>query len=649
MSRLSGKSPVSGVNFLSYQSFLKTYNLVSNSLALCKSKSGTLTADFFKEYPYENTLEGGVQGFLLKFRNGLVLKVSNSLDFVVLHEYLVMKSLNSLRKFCPHFAATYGVVKLAVSDRYADAPPPNFEDLFGPAFGKKEVENGYRRDPDSKKDQRDPDSKKEEGLRNPLAIYGLVNEFIPEAEVFSSALAEMSSQEVYSSTISILLALEMAQRIKKFTHYDLHVDNVLITPIHSNTVFVYLIPRDGGGTEVFWVPTFGNLPVVIDFGFSYTSDLKGKRFNTLLQHTDSGYLPMISDPVADVKVFLSSLCHDLKEKDDPKFQYFTTTIGKLFKPLHIDQETGWDKIDNISMTEYLANLVMEGDCHLFRKKEIQVTEILNGLLILPLIDYSDVEDAAVDSGIKILADELRKVDYSEEIKDEFHLLYLFYKLVDLGRYYISLTELPPPGSSSKSPPKGIPKKEILRSPDPSKKSPFAKKEPEVTFLPKGSPQKEPNRSSPMTGLVDPTRVAEAARRDWKKRVQLFGESYITAIADTLPYYTVPFDFNRVLTALVSLSKTISSGYVKILGEIRAEKVKDYQKLPLKRIPDIVRLITTNFTPTYLFNRDTRVYFWDSVQQRSTHCQIPERLADALNKMNYRQISKVLGERLYPRL
>jgi hypothetical protein len=109
-------------------------------------------------------------------------------------------------------------------------------------------------------------------------------------------------------------AIAIAQKEKKFTHYDLHSFNVMIKKCDKDLVFLYKLDDD----NQFCVPTLGYYPVIIDFGFSYISDMDDGPLWPSLAHTDVGFMSDRFDWVADPKLFLVTVLDKIKDKRNSK-------------------------------------------------------------------------------------------------------------------------------------------------------------------------------------------------------------------------------------------------------------------------------------------------------------------------------------------
>lgn len=91
--------------------------------------------------------------------------------------------------------------------------------------------------------------------------YYLINEYIPQAKSLYHYLLDKQpgQSEILNIFLQVLFALEIAQKEFNFTHYDLHIENVLIRTLPHTVNLPYR--RQNLTTD--------KLAVIIDYGLSY--------------------------------------------------------------------------------------------------------------------------------------------------------------------------------------------------------------------------------------------------------------------------------------------------------------------------------------------------------------------------------------------
>jgi hypothetical protein len=175
----------------------------------------------------------------------LVIKVSKYKPADMLREYFIgIKAINKLRYLIPTFSYTLGAFKCAPTFNDAGSQLPNYSENLC-------------------------DSKSNITI-TPFVLY----EKIIGTSV-SDLLKDFGLTFTFDQWLVILfqllLGLEVAQRELRFTHYDLHSENVMI---RKNDSYSYNVPLDMATYNIV-NPEF--IPVVIDFGMS-CSYIDGKYF-----------------------------------------------------------------------------------------------------------------------------------------------------------------------------------------------------------------------------------------------------------------------------------------------------------------------------------------------------------------------------------
>jgi thiol-disulfide isomerase/thioredoxin len=287
----------------------------------------------YKNEPFENWLEfdstfknPGKQGLvgILKVKNEndkCVFKISQYINYLAQHESIVMEGLNEISGYCPHFCKSIGVVKCKV-------------------------------DPKSRKEGNPFNS----NAKYPIEKEVLLCEYIEESYKLCNYIRseeKISEEILYSAIKQILMAIVIAQHKKKFTHYDLHSNNIMMKKCNKDLVFLYVIDND----NQFCVPTFGHYPVIIDFGFSYIENMDdGETDNSNTVSTESNennntLAPSISAPnmlpfrevmmntdILNISLFYADWCGHCKK-------FMTETWGELKEKYGSSNDVQLNQID----------------------------------------------------------------------------------------------------------------------------------------------------------------------------------------------------------------------------------------------------------------------------------------------------------------
>ena len=83
----------------------------------------------------------------------------------------------------------------------------------------------------------------------------------------------------------------------------------MIKKCNKDLVFLYKLDDE----NQFCVPSMGHIGIIIDYGFSYISDMKDGPLYASLCHTDVGFMSDRFDWVADPKLFLVTVSDEIKE------------------------------------------------------------------------------------------------------------------------------------------------------------------------------------------------------------------------------------------------------------------------------------------------------------------------------------------------
>lgn len=322
-----------------------------------------------------------------------VYKISQYLDFVIDQEYNVMKDLNTLRDFCPHFVKSLTKVRVPVTANY------------------KKAKNPFRITEDYKS----------------ILTDMIVMQHLDGCKKFFKYIYrnkdETTTVELLSVVKQTLLAAEIARKKVKFTHYDLHSDNIMIGKCDPNSVFLYVI--DG---QYHLVPTYGMYPIIIDFGFSYTKSTDKAPMNCSLSHTKYGFIQCQEDTHADAKLFLLSVSYELKQnRGDEDSLIFRNIVKNLYKDARVQLDCGWDDHETSSINDtFLKEFDDEfTTTDFFDEHADYILDILQTMIILPL-KFRPSREKTKDL-LKLVMNEFSKIE--KAVGDDFYHLYILKEIV----------------------------------------------------------------------------------------------------------------------------------------------------------------------------------------------------------------------------
>jgi hypothetical protein len=368
------------------------YKIIKEKIDIILSQPSPIKFSDHFEYLYSFKKQGkqAVVG-LIKLKDiphPIIFKYSPHSDYTTIHENTIFQDINPIAEEYPNFSRSYGLISLGINN---DMLTKNLFD----------------------------DS-------SPFKYDVLLLEYI-KGKNLRTLITERKTRKkvIYSIIKQILLSIRIAQNKVNFVHYDLHANNIIVLPCERCKYIEYSILTNGYD-EIVQVPTFGYLPVIIDFGFAYTENISNKPFCNTFAHVDSGFYLDRYDPIADYRLFLVSLADDFKTYgQDVKFNTFVRTI---FGKMRIDWESGWIISKHTSPSDILYKMMDLdhcGNCMISDSPHIFI-DILHSLITLPL--QRQVYDKLPEV-VGIFCKEFSKI--STEINDDDISIYIFRKMVDI--------------------------------------------------------------------------------------------------------------------------------------------------------------------------------------------------------------------------
>lgn len=204
-------------------------------------------------------------------------KISKNFNYTACHEFLVLSSVNRFTKFLPHFPLVYPLQEMSIN--------PTFRDSSSDPFTQ---------------NQRLP------SITTEVLFMELLNSKKTFSEYIRSKHRKNMS-EVVHSVARVLVVVKISQALARFTHNDLHTDNVLMVPCdYAHAVYKHL-------DKLYVFPTYGVSPVFIDFGYSYVDEVRPSDFSSTVELVNYGVVPFLFNPYIDMCVFLCNAADVLEE------------------------------------------------------------------------------------------------------------------------------------------------------------------------------------------------------------------------------------------------------------------------------------------------------------------------------------------------
>lgn len=450
-----------------------------------------------------------------------VFKLSQDVNYLSEHEYSIMQELNTLMSFCPHFCKSYGLINFPLALDYKTSLNPI-------SCSKDKV----------------------------LETNVLLMEHIPKSKKFFSLIRDpkISNEVLYSILKQTLMAIAIAQRKKKFTHYDLHSSNILIKECDKDDVFLYVLDEE----NQFFVPTYGYYPVIIDFGFSYIEKENNYCYQSM-GHTDIGFTSSHYDPITDSKLFLVSFLDEFisyrgrNEITKP----FSNFVENLYSDLSIDWDCGWDNADSESVLDTII-------------KDIEIERLLSSTFHSDIFYCLNLFSSLINLPFKNTTNKQNITKVCQMIDSE------FYKIERLTKDNPEIKKM------------DIKIHDLLLS--------FMMKIVEAVRKYK---LEYYNKESRNQALEDFT---VNIKREYSKI--------------TNSDLTIDIKYEKILCGIITLSEILESKYYTLIRKVRERKIAEYNKLPVKKIEQVFAILQVNFSCSYSFNNNTRVHLFDICEEKS---------------------------------
>lgn len=334
-----------------------------------------------------------------------VFKIPKEVSTLADHEYKVAKDMEDLSVYLPHYNRIFEIkrnVKCYIPDKY---------------------------------------NKNQE--YNPFSQYNcirdvLIVEYIPSKLTLLKYIKKTKFSGCTNSLIhQLILALFIAQQDKKFTHYDLHLENILLRRCLKRTFFMYKFSYEGVTINRL-IYTDGYFPVLFDYGFAYSQSSENTNYNNSLFFTNKGYTPFMFDEITDFKTLIVRLAHI--QNCPQKFKKIAdeTFLKSKHLKFNLVNETGWLKTKILSIAKIVSKRLKKTLSNY--KDSFVYTELENiidlfGILIKLPIEQNTNKTSTLDSAVQTFLTEWKKIDvwFSSVATDD--------KLNILKRIFETINEL----------------------------------------------------------------------------------------------------------------------------------------------------------------------------------------------------------------
>jgi len=231
--------------------------------------------------------------------NPCIFKLSKSEDYVVNHEYNILKDLSEISSVAPFFPRPIGLIKSKI----------NFDALNK----KQDYKNIFKLNSDSITE------------RKTILLMEYFDESYSLFETIRQS--EVSTIAIINCIKLLLIVISLVQKRLNFCHNDLHTGNVLVRKCDPNLILNIDLDEN---TSVA-IPTYGIYPVIIDFGYAYSKGIEKKAFMCPLWsfgiYDPTQYLPLVD--VFKMVVFSSKLLNATMRKNN-FVERWKLEIDKIF-------------------------------------------------------------------------------------------------------------------------------------------------------------------------------------------------------------------------------------------------------------------------------------------------------------------------------
>lgn len=503
----------------------------------------------------------GTAGFAVdrKTKQELFYKSPKHMDYQLRHESFILRQITDSIGYCPHFCKFYGSLQVPFTDKKS---PKSLLDK-GEKYFERDV---------------------------------IFMESLGGTRSFTSWIHTMNANQLNSVQCQTLLALLIANRQIGLTHNDLHTDNINIEETGKDVVMLYRFSSEERNYSIM-VPTLGKIPKIFDFGYGYCTKLRGTPMYCSLNHTDSGYIPIINNPINDYKMFLIGLANDTAESH-PRLSAFAKSV---FKNYSVNWERGWDSRSEYSATTFVGFALQElfhkfwsGKYDLLKDKIDEATEendeewlealfeerrflktyksasifgdsrntvvcILHSLISHPIKKYTDVN---FNDMAERLIHEFNKIEMV--VHNSQHRLYLLYLLVDIARKY---------------------KRQYNKNPTPE--------------------------------------LILTIRREFFEQADEHFNAFNPLV-----------DFTNLIMSIYELSKAISNVYYHLIGKLYETIRKENETIDALSDPSkFVLNFIKNFPVKYKYSTNTEIIICDSIRGRNRRVRIKDMKRGVLKQLN----------------
>lgn len=247
-------------------------------------------------------------------------------------------------------------------------------------------------------------------------------EYLEKVTAFHEILnnTSISTEIINTIVMQIFMAITAGQQNAKFTHNDLHASNILLIKCSKNIKILYRIMVNSK-ERLFLVPTHGYIPIIIDYGFSFSEECNGMSLECI-DSDNYGLITYKFDSLTDFIRLFVVLYGSQYNEDLSKY------IRTLFRKLPISMKSSWEDIVKHESSYYIEKRFSEIYSKIFsvnsgnkqsKYLHYQILRLLMRNIILPINynknfeKYSFLDESANFLNMWIHIEKWFKYDYEK--------------------------------------------------------------------------------------------------------------------------------------------------------------------------------------------------------------------------------------------
>lgn len=269
------------------------------------------------------------------------------------------------------------------------------------------------------------DLNKNKSKNNIACVDVVIFEYINYSATFLKILKNktITPNFVDSIIMQVCLAVICAQQNSGFVHNDLHANNIVLIKCDKNLKLLYRV-NICGKEKLFLVPTYGYIPIIIDYGYSYSDECENMSLECA-SADNYGLITYQRDKLSDFIRFFVVVCNNY----NPKLSY---NIRNILLKCPISMRDGWEKIIKKDTASYIENIFIDVITpEVFKKDKkfyLQQLQLLMRNIILPIKFNETYENVNLKRELSLFFSEW--IDVDKWLTYNYEKIYVFREFLD---------------------------------------------------------------------------------------------------------------------------------------------------------------------------------------------------------------------------